>query len=137
MEREEMKQEAVRIMKELDIYKPYINAFKTKKRDVCFFENFGGYYAYQEPKLQKKIEELENKYGFMVYAVTHEFTEFGELYSFLYVSKHKDNWDYNIEKSGFRDFVVMAYVWNVDDEMCSEFGSILVTSFGGGIKRIG
>jgi hypothetical protein len=29
-----------------------------------------------------------------------------------------------------------AYVWNKDDDWCSEFGSITVQSFGGGIRRI-
>ena len=29
-----------------------------------------------------------------------------------------------------------AYVWNKDDDQCSEFGSITVQSFGGGIRRI-
>ncbi len=28
------------------------------------------------------------------------------------------------------------YVWNKDDERCSEFGTIGVQSFGGGIRRI-
>ena len=134
---EEMKQEALRVMKELDIYKPYINAFKTKKRDICFFERFGGYYVYQEPKIENKIKELEEKNGFMIYAVTHEWMEFGELYDFLYISKYKEDQEYNIKKVGMKDFIVPAYVWNIDDDICSEFGSILVTSFGGGIKRIG
>ena len=30
-----------------------------------------------------------------------------------------------------------AYVWNKDDEWCSEFGTISVASFGGGIARRG
>ena len=29
-----------------------------------------------------------------------------------------------------------AYVWNKKDEWCSEFGDIIVQSFGGGIRRI-
>ena len=29
-----------------------------------------------------------------------------------------------------------AYVWNKDDEWCSEFGDIIVQSFGGGIQRV-
>ena len=29
-----------------------------------------------------------------------------------------------------------AYVWNKDDDWCSEFGSVTVQSFGGGIRRI-
>ena len=33
-------------------------------------------------------------------------------------------------------FYVSAYVWNKSDDMCSEFGTIGIRSFGGGIKRV-
>ena len=33
-------------------------------------------------------------------------------------------------------FYAFAYVWNKDCEWCSEFGTIGVKSFGGGLKRI-
>ena len=36
-----------------------------------------------------------------------------------------------------KDHIVFAYVWNKDDDYCSEFGSIGVRSFGGGIRRVG
>lgn len=32
--------------------------------------------------------------------------------------------------------IYFAYVWNKDDDWCSEFGSVTVKSFDGGIKRI-
>lgn len=47
---ENKKQKAIELMQKLDIYKPYIKGFKDKT-DVCFFECFGGYWAYQEPEL--------------------------------------------------------------------------------------
>ena len=34
-------------------------------------------------------------------------------------------------------YYAFAYVWNKDDDFCSEFGTIGLKSFGGGIKRIG
>lgn len=42
---------------------------------VCFYENFGGFWVYQEPEIEAKMREIENKYNCMVYAITHEFTE--------------------------------------------------------------
>ena len=51
---ENKKQKAIELMQKLDIYKPYIKGFK-EKTDVCFFECFGGYWAYQEPELMAKI----------------------------------------------------------------------------------
>ena len=50
---ENKKQKAIELMQKLDIYKPYIKGFKDKT-DVCFFECFGGYWAYQEPELMAK-----------------------------------------------------------------------------------
>ena len=80
-------------------------------------------------------EEIEEEYNCMVYAITHDYTEFGECYSFLLVTDYEEEWDYLFEKSG-NEFYVFAYVWNKDDEWCSEFGTIGIKSFSGGIKRI-
>ena len=34
-------------------------------------------------------------------------------------------------------FYAYAYVWNKDDDYCSELGTIAIRSFGGGIERVG
>lgn len=131
---EEKKQKALELMKKLDIYKPYIKGFE-KDNEVCFFEGFGGFWAYQELELQEKIETFEKEHGCLVYAVTHEYTEFGELYDFLIVTDYEEEWDTLLEKTG-RYYYAFAYVWNKDCEWCSEFGTIGIRSFGGGISRI-
>ena len=51
---EKKKQKALELMRKLDIYKPYIKGFE-KDNEVCFFEGFGGFWAYQEPELMEKI----------------------------------------------------------------------------------
>lgn len=132
---EEMKTKAIELLKQLGIYEPYIERFKEKDQ-VCFFESFGGYRVYQEPKIETKMLEIEKKYNCKVYAITHEFTGFGECYSFLLVDNYPEEWDYLIESYGNK-YNVFAYVWNKDDEWCSELGTITVQSFGGGITRIG
>ena len=53
---ENKKEKAIELMNKLDIYKPYIRAFKERD-EVCFFENFGGFWAYQEPEFLAKIKE--------------------------------------------------------------------------------
>ena len=128
------KEKAIEIMKEMDIYKPYINGFKESDK-VCFFEGFGGFWIDQEPEAHKKMQEIEQKYDCKVYAVTHELTMFGECYSFLIVTDYPEEWDTLVYSQGNRH-TAFAYVWNKDDEMCSEFGSVTVQSFGGGIKRV-
>ena len=128
------KEKAIELLKELDIYTPYIEGFKERDK-VCFFENFGGFWIDQEPEVYAKMKELEKKYSCLVYAVTHEFTEFGELYDFLIVTDYPEEWDTLVYSQGNRH-TAFAYVWNKDDDWCSEFGSVIVESFGGGIRRV-
>ena len=129
------KAKAIEIMKQMDIYKPYIDGFE-KEDKVCFFEQFGGFWAYQEPEVEAKMKDLEKGYGCTVYAITHEFTQFGECYSFLLISKYEEEWDMLVRSEKNKHYAC-AYVWNKDDDWCSEFGTVVVKSFGGGIKRIG
>ena len=135
IEREIKKQKAFEILKKLDIYKPYIKGFKNED-NICYFENYGGYWAWQEPDLMKKVKELEEEHNCLVYAITHEYTSIGEMYSFLIVTDYEEEWDTLLEKYG-NQYYAFAYVWNKDDDDCSEFGTIALSSFGGGIRRIG
>jgi predicted 3-demethylubiquinone-9 3-methyltransferase (glyoxalase superfamily) len=124
---------AIKCMQKLNIYKPYIKAFENGT--ITLFERFGGYYITedQEPELLNKIKEFEEETGSIVYAVTHERFEFGECYSFLIVSKYDEEWEMTLEE--VKDEYAFAYVWNKTDEWCSEYGTIGVKSFGGGIAR--
>lgn len=132
--KQDKKVKAIEVMKALDIYKPYIDGFRDDDR-VCFFENFGGFWVYQEPEIEAKMREIEEKHNCTVYAITHEFTEFGELYDFLIITDYEEEWDTLVSGKGNQHYA-FAYVWNKDDEWCSEFGTIGVQSFGGGIRRI-
>lgn len=131
---EQKKQKALELMRKLDIYKPYIKGFE-KDNEVCFFEGFGGFWAYQEPELMEKIKTFEKEHDCLVYAVTHEYTEFGELYDFLIVTDYEEEWNTLLEKTD-RYYYAFAYVWNKDCEWCSEFGTIGIRAFAGGIKRV-
>ena len=135
IEREIKKQKAIEYLKKLDIYKPYIKGFK-EDNNVCFFENYGGYWAWQEPDLMKKVKELEEEHNCLVYAITHEYTSIGEMYSFLIITDYEEEWDTLLEKYG-NQYYAFAYVLNKDDDDCSEFGTVALSSFGGGIRRIG
>ncbi|MCD7728560.1 MAG: hypothetical protein LUI60_01435 [Clostridia bacterium] len=128
------KEVALELLNKLNIYQPYIKGFEEENQ-VCFFECYAGFWIYQEPEVYAKMKEIERKYGCIVYAVTHEFTQFGELYSFLIVTQYKQEWKHLVHSYG-KNHRAFAYVWNKDDDFCSEFGSITVHSFGGGIKRI-
>ena len=135
IEREIKKEKAIENLEKLDIYEPYIKGFKDED-NICYFENYGGYWAWQEPELIEKVKELEEEYNCLVYAITHEYTEIGEMYSFLIVTDYEEEFDMLLEKDGSK-YYAFAYVWNNDDEDSSEFGTVVLSSFGGGIRRIG
>ena len=132
--KEQRKEQAVKLLNQLAVYKPYIKGFEQAD-NVCFFENFGGFWVYQEPEIEKKMKEIEKEYNCTVYAVTHEYTDFGECYDFLIVGNYKSEWKSLVCKVN-GGFNVFAYVWNKTDDFCSEFGTVGIKSFGGGIKRI-
>ena len=135
--KEQRKIKASEIMQKLDIYKPYIKGFKTDN-EVCYFERFAGFWAWQDEDLIAKVKEIEEKYNCTVYAITHEFTEFGELYDFLLVTDYPEEWaDLVYQGQTKNQHYAFAYCWNKDDDFCSEFGTIAIESFGGGIRRIG
>ena len=129
------KDKAIELMKRMDIYKPYIQGI-WENGMVCFFGCFVGYWADQEPELYAKMKEIEKKYRCIVYAITHERLEFGECYSFLIVTAYPEEWATLVQSNGNKH-TAFAYVWNKDDDWCSEFGTVMVQSFGGGIRRIG
>lgn len=130
------KEIAIKCLEKLDVYKPYVRKFKSKAGIPCFFENYGGFYADQDEVLSNKIKTLQEEYGVLVYAITHEFSDLGETWSMLCISQNPDSIDDFISEYDKNSFYTYAYVWNKTDDFCSEFGDIIVNSFGGGIKRV-
>ncbi|MBQ4444274.1 MAG: hypothetical protein II896_06450 [Clostridia bacterium] len=133
--KEEQKAKAIEFMRTLDIYKPYIHGFEQSNR-VCFFERFGGYWVDQELEIFAKMKEVEETYNCTVYAITHELTTLGEMWSCLYVSQYTDDWEYSLTECEGNAFYVASYVWNKSDDLCSELGDIVVRTYGGGLSRV-
>lgn len=129
------KAKALELLQQLYIYSPYIKKFNVDGT-VYVFESFGGSNVNENPELAKAVKQFEEKSDCLVYAVTHEYLDFGECYSFLCVSNYEENWIHALRQLSEEEFSVYAYVWNVTCGHCSEFGSVAVQSFGGGIKRI-
>ena len=82
---------------------------------------------------QEFVKEFEEKYNAIVYHIIHNYTEFGELYSLLFVSQHKEEWDWDNED--IKNNIAMVYVKNIDEDAFSEFGSIGIKSQFGGLVR--
>lgn len=132
--KENKKVEAIKRMKALDLYGPYIKAFE-KKDEIFLSEMTGGVYEFHDDaELNAKVKEFETEYNALVYHVIRTMTQFGELYSFLYISDYEEEW--SSDNEDLADGYAYAYVWNKTDEWCSEFGSIGVRGKFGGIVRV-
>lgn len=96
--RENKKIEAINRMKALDLFKPCIKAFENRD-EVQLSEMTGGLYEFsRDEDLNAKIKEFEEEYNTLVYHVIHTYTNFGELYSFLYVSDYEEEWEMDNEE---------------------------------------
>lgn len=129
------KEIAIKCLEKLDIYKPYINKFKSEGIP-CFFENYIGFWADQEPEIFAKVKEVEAEYDCLVYALTHDIVNGDEMWAMLCVPKDIESVDDIIGAFNTQEFYAFTYTWNRSVEYFSEFGDIVVRSFGGGIKRV-
>ena len=94
---------------------------------------WGMLYEISDKEVVEKIKEFETEHKCTVFHVIHNLFEFGECYSFLYVGEEKDYWDE--EMNDLNNGYSFSYVWNKDDDFCSEFGSIGVQQRFGGLVR--
>lgn len=113
MNKELQKQKVIARMKMLGIYAATIREFE-KETIINKFEH-GGFLYWLDKNEQKMARVFEEKHNALVYHVIHNYTEFGELYSLLYVSKHKDEWDY--DKYDIKSNLAIAY----EKPLCSSF----------------
>ena len=136
------KQEALKrleILKEKGLLKNVVDDFK--KNDLIYYSEqtkMGGilYYCTQSngaDKYVKIIEEFEKEHNAIVYHAIHIFTEFGELLNLLYVSSYDE--EYEQDKQDLKENYAFSYVVNLNDEMFSEFGSIVYKVKSGGLIR--
>ena len=80
------------------------------------------------------VRSWEEQTGNVVYHVIKNQMEFGLCYSFLFVSKHKDEW--KMDRNDIHEGCPFVYVKNVDDEGSSVYGSIGIRPVFGGVLRI-
>lgn len=125
------KREAIERMKMLKIYSQAIKEFE--KENVINVSEHGGILFWLDDEQQEMVKRFEEKYNAVVYHVIHNYTEFGELYSLLYVSQHEQEWGY--DKDDIKHNIALCYVVNKDEENFSEFGSIGIKSQFGGLVR--
>ena len=123
--------EALKRMEMLHLHENVIDDFK--EISLLNQSELGGILYWVEGEMEKKIREWEEKTGNLVYHVIHDYTEFGELLSLLYVSTYEDEWE--TDREDIQDGYALAYVMNLTDDWCSEYGSIGIRPQWGGVVR--
>lgn len=131
MTKQKQKQEAIERMKLLKLCPNIIKEFE--KENIVNLSEHGGILYWLDSDQQAIVDSFEAEHDALVYHVIHSFTEFGELYSLLYVSKYEEEWE--TDREDLKDGYALVYVKNVDDDMCSEFGSICIKPQFGGLVR--
>lgn len=132
-----LKSVAESLMEDLRISKPYILDY-TCNNQVYLYENAEARRIDPDSELYMKIKELEQQHNGKIYAVTHDYLPIvGEMYSFLYVSPYQEDWNHMFRPMGKRRFMVYAYVQNVQIDICSEFGYVVLESVFGELRRVG
>mgnify|MGYP004639393735 CR=1 FL=1 len=129
--REKMKKEALVRMKILGLHE---NALKDlEHKDIVNSSFFGALYFLDDGQ-KARVRQFEDESGGLVYHVIHDYTDLGEMLSFLYVSKYEDEW--SRDREDLKEGIPLVYVANLTDEMCSEYGSIGVKPYMDGVLRI-
>ncbi len=71
----------------------------------------------------------------MVYLVIRSYTTHRKMDDYLYVSKHEEEWEQDMED--LKDGMPLAYTFNFDDPQLSEIGYIVIEkTMAGGLTRI-
>lgn len=129
--REDKKAEAIKRMKLLKLSANIIKEF-DKENMLNESEHIGALYWLNDDE-KKIVSDFETNHNAVVYHVIHNFTEFGELYSLLFVGEYEEEWEQEVED--LKEGICFCYVFNKDAEWCSEFGSIGIRSNIGGLIR--
>jgi len=132
---EEQKAEAIERMKLMKLMPEIIEQFE-KDNVVHYSETMGIlYWISNKPEWEEHMKRLEEKKNILVYHAELSYLEFGTCLSLFYVNSYREEWAQC--KEDLQYGYSCCYVWNIDDEMCSEFGSITFRPMNGGVKRTG
>ncbi len=127
---ERKKQEALERMKMLNLFE---NAIRDFQQDNKVNMSECGFLYWLDDEQTKMVSEFETEHDALVYHVIHNYTEFGELLTFFYVSDHEEEWGY--DRADLKDGYACAYVKNLDEDAFSEFGSVAFKEQFGGLVR--
>lgn len=128
--KEKQKEEAVKRMKFLELNEKAIEEFEEGKLNKSELVGFLYWLDEEEEKMVRKWEE---ETGNLAYHLILSNTSFGRLLTVLYVSKYEEEWESDHED--LKHEVAIAYVFNLDTPMFSEYGRIGFKKNIGGLIR--
>ena len=123
-------EEAIKRLKMLNLHPNVLKDFK--KGVINRSDSMGALYWLNDNE-KFMVKQFEEIYHAVVYHVIHSYTNFGELYNILYVSDSENEWEE--DEQDIKEGYAVVYVKNIDDDMCSEFGSIGFKQVFGGLIR--
>ena len=128
------------ILQKMGLHENVLSEWKTEQtvhfseyQKFCGIEVGTLYWLKNEDEFMNRVQAFEQKYNALVYHCTLNYTQFGKLLTLFFVSKYEKEW--NRDKEELKQQNPLAYVCNLDDDLCSEFGSILFKLANGGIIR--
>lgn len=127
---EEMKQEAIKRMNIIQLFPTIIKEFE---KDNIVNLSDRGYLYWLTDEQKEYVSDFEQKNEVIVYHIIQSYTNLGEMLTFLFVSKDKDEWE--CDESDLKEGYPFAYVKNLGDDNCSEFGSVGIEYRYGGLIR--
>lgn len=131
-DREKKKAEAVKRMQLLALHPNAVCEFESS--DIINISEASGGFLYWASDAEKEIiRDFEERYNAVVYHVIRNRTTIGEMLSLLYVSDCEDEWD--MDRDDLEIGCPIAYVKNLSDDDCSEFGSIMIEQRNGVLIR--
>lgn len=141
--KELMHLEALERMKRINFLPEVVKDFEKNHR-IYYSERtpLGGilYWLDNNPEWVELVKQIEEKYGILVYHITHEYTEFGELLDLMCVSSYEEGWSYereDLDNKNGNEFYSFCYALNLDYPEFSEFGTVVMREGSGGLVRVG
>lgn len=92
------------------------------------------YWISNNQDYEKTIKQLEKEHNILVYHAILTRTTFGKLLTLLCVSANQDEW--KRDRDELTEGLPCAYVMNLNDDNCSEFGCVQIAGAKGGITRL-
>lgn len=92
------------------------------------------YWISNNENYENSIKKFEREHKMLVYHAILTRTTFGKLLTLLCVSANQDEW--KRDRDELTEGLPCAYVMNLNDDNCSEFGCVQIAGAKGGITRL-